>query len=163
MDIGVVVVDNFLDNPDLVRANALNLEFVGTGTFPGVRSDRADEDYERYIKEKIEKILNCKIKDFVQDSFRFQLCTETAETWVHKDESEWAGILYLTPSAPPEAGTGIYLPDGNDWKLITGIGNIYNRLALYRGTHFHRSIVPGFGTNKETGRLTQLFFFNTYE
>lgn len=163
MDIGAYVVDNFLDNPDIVRAGALNLEFDATGTFPGFRSDRADEEYEAYIKAKLEKILNTEIKEFVQDSFRFQLCINDVETWVHKDKSQWAGVLYLTPSAPPEAGTGIYLPDGDDWQLITAIGNIYNRLALYRGTQFHKSIMPGFGTDKHTGRLTQLFFFNTYE
>lgn len=161
MEINTLIVDNFLDNPDAVRKSALELPFEATGTYPGFRSDRADKDYEAYIKTKLESILNCKIEEFIKDSFRFQLCNEVVDTWVHKDESEWAGVLYLTPQAPLEAGTGIYHHNGFEWKLNSAVGNVYNRLALYRGTLFHRSIMPGFGENKETGRLTQTFFFNT--
>lgn len=161
MDINTIIVDNFLDNPDTVRKSALSLPFEATGTFPGFRSDRADTDYEAYIKGKIESIMNCTITEFKYDSFRFQVCTENVETWVHKDKTEWAGVLYLTPNAPLEAGTGIYHDTGSSYELETGIGNVYNRLAIYRGTLFHKSILPGFGNSKETGRLTQVFFFNT--
>ena len=80
-------------------------------------------------------------------------------------------MLYLTPDAPVESGTGIYEPicedaDCNslaDWKQIDSIGNKFNRLVLYRGNLEHRSILPGFGINKETGRLFQTFFFNSGE
>ena len=41
------------------------------------------------------------------------------------------------------------------------VGNVYNRLVAYRGNMlYHRSIVPGFGDSVETGRLTQVFFFD---
>ena len=45
------------------------------------------------------------------------------------------------------------------------IGNVYNRLVLYRGDLFHRSLQSGFGNSVETGRLTQVFFFDeaTYD
>lgn len=162
MIITTVVVDNFLDNPDAVRNSALSLNFYETGEFPGIRSDRADGDYEIYIQHKIEKILNCKIKEWVLDSFRFQLCLEGEESWVHRDPCEWAGILYLTPNAPLEAGTGIYKGDLTNSELVNGIGNVYNRIILYPGEMLHRSIVSGFGSNKETGRLTQTFFFNLH-
>ena len=106
-----------------------------------------------------------------RDCFRYQLCLEGAETWIHKDDTQWAGVLYLTPNAPVESGTGIYEPlvdnpNGNgleDWKQIDLVGNIFNRLVLYRGNLHHRSVLPGFGTDKETGRLFQTFFFNTGE
>lgn len=161
MEITTVIVDNFLDKPDLVRKSALELPFEATGPYPGFRSDRAERDYEAYVQEKIEKILNSKIKEFKQDSFRFQICTENVETWVHMDETNWAAILYLTPDAPYEAGTGIYADTGHSYELVTGIGNVYNRLVIYKGTMLHKSILPGFGDSKETGRLTQVFFFNT--
>ena len=161
MEINTYIIDNFLDNPDAVRKSALSLPFRDAGKFPGFRSPRADADYEVYIKAKLESILNCKIEEFKQDSFRFQMCMDNVDTWVHKDETEWAGVLYLTPQAPLEAGTGIYHHNGFDWKLNSAIGNVYNRLALYRGTLYHRSIVPGFGSTHEDGRLTQVFFFNT--
>lgn len=160
MKINTIVVDDFLDNPDVVRNSALLLDFKASGTFPGLRSDRADYEYERYIKQKLENVLNLNIKEFVQDSFRFQMCLYNAETWVHKDEAAWAGVLYLTPNAPYEAGTGIYEKINNSWELVTAIGNVYNRLVLYSGSLYHRSILPGFGSNKETSRLTQVFFFN---
>lgn len=174
MNINTVVIDDFLDNPNLVRISALNLNFYRFGDYPGVRTDRADLEYENYIKEKIEKILNLKISQFLQDSFCFQLCLEDSETWIHHDETEWAGVLYLTPNAPAGAGTAIYrhintgifqgpaeldVRDGN-WEIITAIGNVYNRLVLYKGSMYHRSLISGFGHSKESGRLTQTFFFN---
>lgn len=161
MIINTVIVDDFLDNPDLVRKSVLELPFEATGPYPGLRSDRADKEYEAYVKAKLEKILNCKITEFVQDSFRFQLCVENVETWVHKDETTWAAVLYLTPNAPYSAGTGIYDDGASNYDLVTAIGNVYNRLVVYRGTLFHRSMQAGFGKDKETGRLTQVFFFNT--
>lgn len=161
MIINTIIVDNFLDNPDLVRKSVLELPFEATGPYPGLRSDRADKEYEAYVKTKLETILNCKIKEFVQDSFRFQLCVENVETWVHKDETIWAAVLYLTPNAPYSAGTGIYEDGPSNYDLVTAIGNVYNRLVVYRGTLFHRSMQAGFGKDKETGRLTQVFFFNT--
>jgi hypothetical protein len=161
MIINTVIVDDFLDNPDLVRKSVLELPFEATGPYPGLRSDRADKEYEAYVKAKLEKILNCKITEFVQDSFRFQLCVENVETWVHKDETTWAAVLYLTPNAPYSAGTGIYDDSASNYDLVTAIGNVYNRLVVYRGTLFHRSMQAGFGKDKETGRLTQVFFFNT--
>jgi hypothetical protein len=176
MDINTIIVDNFLDNPDRVRESALSLDFYRTGEFPGARSDRADYEYEAYITAKIESVLNLQITEFRQDSFCFQLCLDDHETWLHHDETQWAGILYLTPNAPAGAGTAIYrhVPTGiyagpaeldvkdiDNWEIITAIGNVYNRMVLYKGQQYHRSLIPGFGNSAETGRLTQTFFFNT--
>jgi len=160
MNLNTLVIDNFLDSPDTVRQSVLDLDFYQSGNFPGLRSDRADIEYENYVQKKIESLIGANIKEWVQDSFRFQLCFEDADTWIHKDETDWAGILYLTPDAPVESGTGIYRKNADNWQLITSIGNIYNRLALYNGRLYHRSIVPGFGNCVKTGRLTQVFFFN---
>lgn len=175
MDINTIIIDNFLDNPDTVRKSVLEIDFSNTGSYPGFRSNRADEDYQGYIQEKIEKIMNKKILEFGGDSLQFQLCLEGDSTWIHYDESEWAGVLYLTPNAPVMSGTGIYRhistndfigkkgidnKISEDFELITLIGNVYNRLVLYKGSLWHRSYIPGFGTSKETGRLFQVFFFN---
>lgn len=158
MDINTIIVDNFLDNPDLVRDCVLNIDFKNTGSFPGARSDAADLEYQDMIRKKFNHILNFQIKFRPdRDCFRFQICLDGAETWIHKDDVDWAGVLYLTPNAPVYSGTGIF--DSYD-NLITMIGNVYNRLVLYRGNLFHRSIIPGFGDTIETGRLTQVFFFD---
>jgi hypothetical protein len=165
MDLNIIVVDNFLDNPDKVRESVLEIDFPTTGSFPGKRSFKADSDYQKMIKEKIENIMNCEIFFPTKyDSFCFQLCLEGDESWVHTDGSEWAGVLYLTPNAPATAGTGIFNKIEDQSYLNTVLGNIYNRLVMYRGDKLHhKSMVSGFGNNINDGRLTQVFFFNTYD
>ena len=52
----------------------------------------------------------------------FQYTTKKDKTWIHHDQTEWAGVLYLTPDAPVESGTsfhrhkdtGIYYWDGTE-------------------------------------------------
>jgi hypothetical protein len=176
MNINTIIIDDFLECPDKVRESALSLEFYRTGGFPGVRTDSADHEYQAYIKNKVEAILNLQITEFKQDSFCFQLCLDDHKTWLHHDETQWAGILYLTPDAPAGAGTAIYrhvptgiyvgpaqldVNDTDNWEIITAIGNVYNRLVIYKGQQYHRSLISGFGTSLENGRLTQTFFFNT--
>jgi hypothetical protein len=176
MNLSTVVIENFLDNPDKVRQSVLEIPFERQGPFPGIRSERADDDYVLYTKQKIESVLNMKIKEFKQDSHCFQLCFSGSGTWIHHDDTEWAGVLYLTPDAPIDAGTAIYrhretkifkgpssLPinDDKDWEMITTVGNIYNRLVLYNGHMYHRSVISGFGDDKQNARLTQVYFFNT--
>jgi len=102
----------------------------------------------------------------------------------------WAGVCYLTPNAPVSGGTGLfrhketgleYPPrlengkmddewlnehcwphsrDFSKWDMTAMVGNIYNRLVLYRGDLFHSSL-DYFGEGLEDGRLFQTFFFNT--
>ena len=106
------------------------------------------------------------------------------ETWVHHDDTTLATVIYLTPDAPLESGTAMYrhkktgifnwspedkidnnkskeVNDLNNWEQIMFVANIYNRMVLYRGSLYHRSVLPGFGHDKYTGRLFQTFFFNT--
>ena len=89
------------------------------------------------------------------------------------------------PDAPLESGTAIYrnkeskvfMLDRNDpktdynssaedinevdkWEPIIQVSNIFNRLVIYRGEYYHRSMLPGFGDSKYNGRLFQTFFFN---
>ena len=50
--------------------------------------------------------------------------------------------------------------DMTKWELVDRIGNVYNRLVLYRGDHFHISM-DYFGQDINDGRLFQTFFFDT--
>lgn len=167
MDRKVIVVDNFLDDPDYIRNIALT-EFQYTKYHehvPGVRSSsRAAGEYETRVTERFEEIFNAKINwNWNNDTFYFQSCDEDTETWVHRDiGSQWAAVLYLTPNAPFKSGTGIYhRVDMNDYTEDITIGNVYNRLVAYRGDiMYHRSMIPGFGNSLETSRLTQVFFFD---
>ncbi len=170
MDSVIVVVDNFLDNPDLVRSSAISINYPKKGIFPGLRSLKADGDYRKMIKQKFEEIMGKEIFfPYNQDSFCFQLCFEDTESWIHKDETEWSAVLYLTPNANIGSGTALYTPvktdpeTDNDYSLNSLIGNVYNRIVFFKGNkNFHRSFIPGFGNSPENARLTQVFFFNTY-
>ena len=51
--------------------------------------------------------------------------------------------------------------DHESWEVISYIGNVYNRLALFKGRTYHKSLRAGFGTDKYSARLTQTFFFKT--
>ena len=120
----------------------------------------------------------------------FQYTTEKDSSWIHIDQNRmWAGVCYLTPNAPANGGTGLFkhketgyecsprLTDGSidleelkktdkdsqdfsKWDMTTMVGNIYNRLVLYRGDMFHTSM-EYFGKDKYDGRLFQTFFFDT--
>ena len=167
MDRNLIIVDNFLDDPDKVRSIVLGLDFDRVQpSVPGVRSHRVGGDLQIEVEDKLKVAFGCKeiIWDMTQDTLCFQSCTEGTETWVHRDsqgekQGEWAAVLYLTPNPPLDSGTAIYENEESDMNI--GVGNIYNRLGAYRGkVLYHRSILPGFGNTLETSRLTQTFFFD---
>ena len=57
------------------------------------------------------------------------------------------------------------LPDGvwsdvSKWDKVAEVGNIYNRIVLFRADQWHTSL-DYFGSGPEDGRLTQVFFIKT--
>ncbi len=120
----------------------------------------------------------------------YQYTTQHDRSWIHADQTTmWAGVCYLTPNAPYSSGTGLFRhktsglraaiknPDGSydqdilsavykdsrdmtKWELMDVVGNVYNRLVIYRGDLFHMSL-DYFGSDRYDGRLFQTFFFNT--
>ena len=124
-----------------------------------------------------------------KSSGAFQYTTCMDRSWIHCDgTTSWAGVCYLTPDAPLSAGTGIFRhkstglknwihsehteeetkvapqhvdhADYTKWDMVDKIGNVYNRLIMYRGDLFHVSL-DYFGKGIQDGRLFQTFFFNT--
>lgn len=177
----IVIIDNFLDNPDEVRRFALSQEFHVKGNYPGGRTDCFRSDFH---KEQFERILGGKIT-YWPDGYNgsFQIVTGGAKTWWHRDKTVYSAILYLTPDAPVDSGTSIYKHrklgiskesnqpqenidqlnnDSNNpdaWELVDKVGYVYNRLVIFSGFYTHRAD-KYFGHDNETGRLTQVFFFN---
>ena len=120
----------------------------------------------------------------------YQYTTSRDRSWIHADQTtKWAAVCYLTPNAPLSAGTGLFkhkptgltmAPKNEDgsynqellkqiyadsqdmtkWEMVDRIGNVYNRLIMYRGDHFHMSL-DYFGQDLYDGRLFQTFFFDT--
>ena len=61
MELSIAVIDNFLPKPELVRQQALNLNFFVEGSFPGKRSLATDYEYREFIQLKIENNLRINI------------------------------------------------------------------------------------------------------
>ena len=122
-----------------------------------------------------------------KDSYNgaFQYTTSRDRSWFHVDSwNNWAGVLYMTPDAPVNGGTGLYRykdgtrfeweqktrnnkkemdrasQDVSKWELVDKVGNIFNRLVIFNANHFHCSM-DYFGNGKEDSRLFQVFFFST--
>lgn len=120
----------------------------------------------------------------------FQYTTASDRSWIHSDSTtDWAAVCYLTPDAPLSSGTGIFrhkqtgwmhfdykrandeeymrqAPPGHDsqdytkWEMVDRVGNVFNRLIMYRADNYHVSL-DYFGKDMYDGRLFQVFFFNT--
>ena len=186
-----IIIDNFYENPDEVREFALSQEYNVSGNFPGNRTTPfLNESTKEHIASHISP-LHGKITWVTEEyTGAFQYTTQDDRSWIHADEhNKWAGVLYLTPNAPLSGGTGIFkhkasglykIPrnidesvnlditntlykdsrDMTKWELVDFIGNKYNRLVIYQGDLFHSSL-DYFGTDINSGRLFQTFFFDT--
>lgn len=195
----MIIIDNFYEDPMAIRNQALaQCPFDFISSIPGQRSPGISIQESLELKERFEKILNMPItywhtfegKEWWKGQPEtmntcFQLINENEKSWVHHDENDWAGLIYLTPNPNPDAGTGLFTHketgisqfDPNDpstefgkhddawnldkWQCHLEVKNVFNRLILYKGTQYHRSMIPGFGNNYDNGRLTQVFFFDT--
>ena len=180
-----VIIDNFYADPDAVREMALRQNFNVSGNYPGLRTEACSGQWFEDIQKTFAKIVGRRVTYFPREyNTAFQFTTEDAKTWVHHDSTDWAAVLYLTPDAPLDSGTAIYkhkhtgiykhsdsaaidfneyASEPSDWEIVAEAKNMYNRLVIYDGNYYHRSVVPGFGKDKHDARLFQTFFFNTGE
>jgi hypothetical protein len=192
----LMVIDNFYTNAMATRDYILTQEFKVRGNYPGQRTIsyaniHLKEVIEGYIKHFAGKITQWPMpSENNQNNIdiyngAYQYTTSRDVTWIHNDGwNNWAGVLYLTPDAPINSGTGIFrFKDGTrtvdecamrgnkelldeksqdytQWELVDKVGNIFNRLVLFNSKQYHASL-DYFGTNKENGRLFQVFFFST--
>ncbi len=175
-----IIIDDFYPDPRQVRSLALKMPFEVRGNYPGVRTEPYIPDG---MKERIERLIGAKIT-YWPDQYNgsFQYTTEDHTSWIHRDNTEWSLVVYLTPDAPVDGGTKLYLhkatgltktddpeteklfnKDSHDhdaWHTLDKVGNRFNRAILFKGRNSHMSD-QYFGTCLEDGRLFQTFFFNT--
>jgi len=178
----ILIVDDFYNNPEEVRAHALSKDFTSEGNYPGLRSEIELTPWFYNFKSHFEKLLNLKVTYWPEEyNSVYQYTTKGAKTWVHYDATQWACVVYLTPNPPIESGTAIYrhkdtgifrdTPESSvdynkistvddEWEKIAEVGNVFNRAVIYSGSYYHKSVLPGFGKCKVTGRLFQTFFFD---
>lgn len=180
-----LVIDNFITNPLETREYALSLPFTTYGNYPGKRTlGYAQESWIPYLEKYLpsdEKITWFDTHPFSYNG-SFQVCGKSdGNSWIHRDTTDWAAVLFLTPDAPIDSGLTLYrhkrtkalgmqsvggdeaeneVADLDAWEIDCTIGNVFNRLVMFRGDKFHKASVY-FGNSSETSRLFQLHFFNT--
>lgn len=188
-------VDDFYEDPYAVRDLALKSEyFEGEGA---VGSRTRKQFLFEGVKEKFEEIMDLEILETTPDGMgwrdggingRFQTCSAGTPLVYHCDSQMWAGMVYLTPDAPPQCGTTFFrhkdtkirhnsqidwdsgqglkvfnqhtFLDRTPYEEVDKVGNVFNRLVIFDGGLIH-SASEYFGWNLESNRLFHMFFFNT--
>ena len=113
------IYDNFFEYPDAVRKYALSVEYSKhPGAVPGKRSEKISElnpELFNYFQMKIINLLyGAGDYDVGIDAYFQWVPEHYEEGWVHADnaggvnEPTIAGVIYLTPDAPLNAGTSVY-------------------------------------------------------
>ncbi len=117
---GLIIIDNFYNNPYETRDYILTQEFLVRGNYPGQRTVSYANNYLKDIIQKYVEPFGGKItffpipKEDGSDAAgiyngSFQFTTSKDRSWVHIDGyNNWAGVLYLTPNAPLSSGTSFY-------------------------------------------------------
>jgi glycosyltransferase involved in cell wall biosynthesis len=176
----LIVIENFYPNPDKVRADALSADYGVRGNFPGARSP--PHLYEG-IKDKFEALIGRPITYWPDGGYNgaFQWVGADKKSWIHRDLTDWSAVVFLTPNAPIDGGTKLFIHKETGisyrstdemenvlnadsaregaWHCVDRVGNLYNRCVLFRGKRNHISD-RYFGTCLEDGRLFQTFFFD---
>ena len=125
---GLIVIDNFYNNPLETRNYILTQEFSVKGNFPGQRTisyatDLIKDIIQKYVEPFAGKITefpipkdkndlkNEKTNDLEEEIYNgsFQYTTARDRSWIHTDKwNNWAGVLFMTPDAPLSSGTAFY-------------------------------------------------------
>lgn len=178
----VITVDRFYQYPDQVRDIGLQQIFYPSETYIG---DKSESLLFEGVKEAFEELLDERIVNWeTGNKFNgsFQSITSGNISPVEYSDSDWFGIIFLTPDAPPESGitlqrhkeTKVYhAADKNMSKLsdenmidkfrfeqMDILGNVYNRLVLIDG-RLLRSYSEYFGDIIPNGFFSQIFYFDT--
>lgn len=179
----VVVVDDVFADPHAVRAFALRQEFRAHPEYH--RGERTEQTFLfPGMKELFERALGHGTRICEKDwrsmgtNGCFQWCRAGDPIVYHSDMQQWAGVIFLTPEAPPECGTSLFRSrgpgharraapgvfdggflDATKFEQVDAVGNVFNRLVLFDAQLIHAAS-QYFGTDAASGRLFQMFFFN---
>ena len=198
----VTVIDDFYDDPDAIRKFALSQHYTYRHeekdldyVYPGCRTkDLFELDAELYalVCKKLAAVFHNTEHDVMRwvVSTSFQIVgKDYRHGLIHQDTNTiFAGVLYLSPDAPLEAGTSLFKKNknydeaiykkeskANDERFknkqpisfeyhnmfdeIVRVNNVYNTLILFEGDIFHCAN-HFFGSTLEDSRMAQVFFIN---
>lgn len=100
----LIVVDNFYDDPDSVRAYALQQEFKANEKYH--KGSRTEKRYiPSWVKGEFSRLLNKEVTEFVGATGVFQYCVAKDNIVYHYDTQMYAAMVYLSPNAPLQTGT----------------------------------------------------------
>lgn len=115
-----VVLDNLFEDPDAVRALALQQAF-----FENPAAHKGHRTRGRFLfpglLELFESLLGVPLNRDTWDSgFNgiFQVCDERDPVVYHSDIQQWAGAIYLSPDAPFNSGTSMWAAACNDCRTV---------------------------------------------
>lgn len=199
----VTIIENFYVDPDAVRKFALAQEYTYCGDYenqqygwPGCRTKdlfELDKTLFEMVCKKLVSVFHNTEHDYMRWAITTNFQSSTAdygEGVMHTDENTiFAGVLFLTPDAPLNAGTSLYRKNAtfnqqkyeqalalNDkiykangklvptdyhsmFDEVVRVNNVYNTLILFEGDQYHTAN-QFFGDTLENSRLTQVFFIN---
>ena len=158
----IIIIDDFLDNPNLIREESLSLTFsepksgLGWKGYRCLGENQVTFELNKLIKKTLSKknplFNDCDLKSY----FHYTLKNHSDnKVNIHKDSGfDYAGVIYLTPNPQPNSGTSFYDDHG---KEILHFENIYNRFVFYPAHEWH-SLKESFGDSIKNGRLTFTIF-----
>jgi hypothetical protein len=160
-----ILIDNFFKEPDVVRKLALSKKYAKSSKKTGWKGYRTSVDnieLVNYIKNKLIEI-DDKFKNLVIDESYFHYSLESTKdelkdnfekNRLHKDTTEFAGVIYLTPNPTKNSGTTLH---NDNTDLGDVIDNVYNRFVFYDGKKLHGP-QDTFGDSIENARFTLTIF-----
>lgn len=176
------IIDNFYEDPYAVREFALQQEYFDDPGYIGRRT--RTQHFLPGVKEAFEEIMNTRITEWESYGMngRFQHNFAGEKLVYHCDEQMWAGMIYLTPDAPPQCGTSTYrhretkvhhssnprimecfnqktFLDKTPYETVDVFGNVFNRLVIFDG-HLIHAASEYFGSDINDCRLWHMFFFD---
>lgn len=150
-DKGIIVVDNFYNDPDFIREWAIKeIQFSPSNYHKG---ERATSRFSiAGMKEKLETIIGKPIYNWNYGAYAngiFQFCTADQPIVYHVDNQTYAGMVFLTPDAPPSTGTAFYRSKvTGDYKFddvkrstvnyVRAFQGKNTEMNFYDGTHFEK-------------------------
>lgn len=111
MHTSLIVVDDFLEDPDALRKAALRLTYPpGENMFPGRNSvQRIDvEGLTQQASRLVGEPLAPRVPSQAHGKCRITLAGDTGKAKVHVDAAHWSGILYLSRPADCRGGTEFF-------------------------------------------------------
>ena len=121
----VIVIDDFLRNPEIVRQQALGLTYQVGGRYPGLNSSEkiTIEGLDQIVSKLVyEPVRAPWTRDFSHGSCPVSLASDSDKpARIHIDQSHWSGLLYLSRPEDCRGGTEFYrhIPTGTDHLPLT--------------------------------------------